>query len=247
MRLPFIGLAAVAGLGLLMAQPAQASLMVTMTDSTGGSFHCVDNGGVCDFSGATDQLLTLNNTVGAFQVTGTISVSSTGLVNLLSLVNFGATNTTGAAATLNMWVSDTDFTAPVASIQGSAGILFSNAVGSGASTLDFFADNANTQGANLTNAPGTFLFGATQTPLTNPQQFLGNDSALFSDLNLFSMTEVAHINLIGGGSFTDFGMNMQSSPTPIPAALPLFATAVGGFGLYGRWRKRKSAALPLAA
>lgn len=245
LKLPY--LAAVAGLGLLIAQPAAANLMVTMTDSTGGSFHCVDNGGVCDFSGAADNLLTLNNTVGAFQVTGTISVSSSGLINLLSLVNFGATNTTGASATLNMWVSDTDFTAPVGQIVGSAGILFSNAVGSGPSSLEFYADTGNAQGANLTNAPGTFLFGATQTPITNPQQFLGNDSALFSDLNLFSMTQVAHINLIGGGSFTDFGMNMQSSPTPIPAALPLFASAVAGAGALGRWRRKRKDALSLAA
>jgi len=229
-------------LGLVAAQPANAVLMVTMQDELGATFHCVDNGGACDFTGAANNLLTLNNTVGNFQVAGTISTSSSGLLNLLSLVNFGAVNTDPLGAhTLNMYVSNTDYLGPVSQINGSASILFSNAVGSGPSSLDFYADTANVQGANLINTPGVLLFSALQTPTTNPQAFLGNDSAAFFDANLFSMTQAAHINLKGGGSFTDFSQNMQSSfsPVPVPAALPLLGSVVAGFGAFGAWKRRR--------
>src|SRR6185436_9825334 len=89
----FAAAVAVVAAGATLAQPANAVLMVTLDDGLGATFHCVDNGGACDFSGAANNLLTLNNTVGAFQVAGTISTSSSGLLNLLSLVNFGAVNT----------------------------------------------------------------------------------------------------------------------------------------------------------
>src|SRR5580765_2323414 len=116
-------------LGIVAAQPANAVLMVTMQDELGATFHCVDNTASCDFSGLASNLLTLNNTVGSFTVTGTISTSQSGLLNLLSLVNFGATNNDTAAHTLSMYVSDTGYQGPVAGIASSAGILFSNAVG----------------------------------------------------------------------------------------------------------------------
>lgn len=241
MRMKMLGLA-VAALGL-MAAPANAVLMVTLQDELGATFHCVDNGGACDFSGAASNLLTLNNTVGSFQVAGTISTSQSGLLNLLSLVNFGAVNTDTVAHTLNMYVSDTNYVGPVSSIAGAAAILFSNAVGSGPSSLDFYADTANTQGANLINTPGVLLFSALQTPTINPQAFLGNDSAAFSDANLFSMTQAAHINLIGGGSFTGFEQNMQSvSSVPIPAAGFLLGGVVAGAGVLSRFRRKRSGA-----
>ena len=42
------------------------------------------------------------------------------------------------------------------------------------------------------------------------------------------------INQDQAGSWTS-----QVSQTPLPAALPLFATGLGAFGLFGWWRKRK--------
>src|SRR5262249_44996763 len=37
---------------------------------------------------------------------------------------------------------------------------------------------------------------------------------------------------------------LKSPPTPIPAALPLFATALGGLGIVG-WRRRKNSRLAM--
>jgi hypothetical protein len=41
----------------------------------------------------------------------------------------------------------------------------------------------------------------------------------------------------------NFGLVPQVSETPLPAALPLFATGLGAFGLLGWRRKRKNASL----
>jgi hypothetical protein len=46
-----------------------------------------------------------------------------------------------------------------------------------------------------------------------------------------------------GGCAADFGTVSQWSETPLPAALPLFATGIGGLGLLGWRRKRKAQAV----
>jgi hypothetical protein len=45
----------------------------------------------------------------------------------------------------------------------------------------------------------------------------------------------------GNFIITEFALDAQ--PTPLPAALPLFATGLGALGLLGWRRKRKAAAL----
>lgn len=45
--------------------------------------------------------------------------------------------------------------------------------------------------------------------------------------------------------FVDLTQNTAWA-TPLPAALPLFATGLGGLGLFGWRRKREAAALPAA-
>jgi hypothetical protein len=45
----------------------------------------------------------------------------------------------------------------------------------------------------------------------------------------------------GSGFFVRSG-NLEIEPTPLPAALPLFATGLGALGLFGWRRKRKDAA-----
>ena len=77
--------------------------------------------------------------------------------------------------------------------------------------LQFWADSANTQGANLTSTPhGSLLETVTGTPATNPDSFSGSNLAGFINGSPFSMTEGASLALIGGGSITGFNQSMET-------------------------------------
>ena len=49
-------------------------------------------------------------------------------------------------------------------------------------------------------------------------------------------------SITGPGIFEADNFSLDVTPTPIPAALPLFATGLGVMGLFGWRRKRKIAA-----
>jgi hypothetical protein len=78
------------------------------------------------------------------------------------------------------------------------------------------------------------------------------DSSIFSTINTadYSNTAQLFFDFTEAGAFfsADSGHNYSSaaigpSTTPIPAALPLFATGLGALGLLGWRRKKKAAAL----
>jgi hypothetical protein len=50
---------------------------------------------------------------------------------------------------------------------------------------------------------------------------------------------ITPLNLSSGGDPVPFSLTADLTPTPVPAALPLFATGLGGLGLLGWRRKRK--------
>jgi hypothetical protein len=58
-----------------------------------------------------------------------------------------------------------------------------------------------------------------------------------------SLNTVVSFNHGSAPSYNDVSWNTVAvSATPIPAALPLFASALGGLGFIG-WRRRRAAAL----
>ena len=137
-------------------------------------------------------------------------------------------NENGVPATIKLLASDTDFIGPVSAINNSGSLTFNSNVGAPLSTLSFWADPLNTQGANPTNTPGTLLESVSGSAATDPDSFSGSLITPFSALGPYSMTEGASLSLRGLGSITGFNQSMEStSPIPEPST---WAMLIIGFG-----------------
>jgi hypothetical protein len=228
-------LAALAG-----AHPAYATLQLSIS-ANGSTFTCADGELSCDLSGAAKNLLTVDTSVGGAFVQLTLATSTFGAPNELTLSSSNIINESGAPIDIKLLAGDIGFVSPVSFIKNSASLTFADAVGSPASTLQFWADPLDTQGANPNNTPGVLLFTTTGTPLVNPDSFEGTVTTPFAASAPFSMTEGASLNLIAGGSVTGFNQNMQSGIIPEPSTWAMMV--IGLLGLAGL-RRRSRFALP---
>jgi hypothetical protein len=234
-----ISLAALIAAWAGAATPAEARLQLSI-NANGATFSCFDGELSCDVSGGANNLLVIDTTVGGAFVQLTLA-QSTFAPNELQLSSSNIENLSGAPITVTLVAGDTGFAAPVTFIRDSGSLTFNNAVGSSASTLSFFADAADAQGANPLNAPGTLLESVSGTPTTNPDSFAGSNLAAFTALSPFSMTEAASLNLTTGGSITGFNQSMESG-VPEPKTWAMLVLGFGLMGLYGA-RKRRTARL----
>ena len=166
----------------------------------------------------------------------TLAQSTFGTHNSLQLSSSSIENTGLAPITVKLLASDTDFDPPVSFIRNSASLTFNEAVGSGQSSLQFWADATNTQGANPNNTPGTLLETVFGTPLTDPDSFSGSNLAGFIAGVPFSMTEGASLNLIGGGSITGFNQSMTSG-VPEPSTWVMLVAGLIGLAWVGTKRR----------
>lgn len=78
---------------------------------------------------------------------------------------------------------------------------------------------------------------------------IGLESTFRSSRDFFTLLDVpllandtVMLKIFGGGDWTGMDMTVDFSPTPLPGALPLFASGLGALGLLGWRRKRKQAA-----
>jgi len=92
-----------------------------------------------------------------------------------------------------------------------------------------------TTGLNDYIGPGTFVAVAVGQTLTSTSGSNSIDSAL--GLSVGAEIDVTYDFMTTGAA----GWGADGTATPIPAALPLFATGLGAFGLLARRGKRKSA------
>jgi hypothetical protein len=220
---------------ILASAPAAARLQLSI-GANGAVFTCFDGELSCDQSGGANNLLTIDQTVGNAFVQLTLAQSTFGKVNTLQLSSSSITNEGLAPLNIKLLASDTNFDAPVSSIRNSASLTFNDAVGSLASSLQFWADPLNAQGANPNNTPGALLETVFGTPLTNPDSFSGSNDVAFKSASPFSMTEGASLNLIGGGSITGTNLSMNSA-VPEPSTWAMLLMGFGGLMLFG-FRKR---------
>lgn len=225
-------------LAAIGASPAKATLQLSIS-ANGQTFTCADGEASCDQSGGANNLLVIDTTIGGAFVEVTLALSSFGASNELELSSSSIVNQSGAPIDVKILASDTSFTAPVSGIRESSSLTFNNAVGSPASTLQFWADSANVQGANPNNTPGTLLFTATGTPITNPDSFDGTNMSVFDSASPFSMTEGASLNLVAGGNITGFNEAMQSTAIPEPKTWAMLALGFGAMGLLAMRKARK--------
>ena len=223
---------------VLGANPAAATLQITIEDvTTGASFSCADGQAGCDLGGGANNLLTLNDTVGNFFVSGTLSTSTTGTVNNLQMSSFSIVNNGSTTDTIRIVVSDTNFVGPVNSINESGSLTFNENIPAPQSSLSFYADPNNAQGAPGT--PGTLLFTAFGTPLTDPDSFDGTHQSPFVTSSLYSMTEVANLSLRAGGSVTGLNESMLSQAIPEPKTWGMLLMGFMGMGALAFRRSRK--------
>jgi hypothetical protein len=215
--------------------PAYATLQLSIT-ADGQTFTCSDGELSCDQSGGANNLLTINTSIGGAFVQLTLTQATFGATNELELSASSIVNQSGAPLTISLEASDTGFVNPVTHINDSGSLTFNDAVGSGQSSLAFFADHANGQGAPGT--PGTLLEQVFGAPLTDPDSFAGSNDAAFLANAPFSMTEQANLTLISGGSITGFNQSMTSSAVPEPSTWALLGIGFATMALAGVKRRK---------
>ncbi len=222
---------------VLGAAPASARLQLSISDGT-STFTCFDGQLSCDQSGGANNLLTIDQTIGNAFVEITLAQSTFGAHNSLQLSSSSIINNGGTPLTITLLAGDNSFLNPVSFIRNAASLTFNDAVGSGQSSLAFWADAGNAQGANPNNTPGSLLEQVFGTPLTDPDSFSGSNVAAFLANSPFSMTEGASLALKAGGSITGFSQSMTTG-VPEPGTWALMGVGFGLMALFGVKRSRK--------
>ena len=230
-------------LAAIGAAPAHATLQIAFTDGT-NVVTCAD-GQACDLAGPTNNIIILNETVGAFHIIGTVAASSSALGDdNLQFSTSLIQNTGPTLGHLSIIVGDNNFIGPVDAINESASLTFNNATGSGASTLRFFADPANGQPAGVgLNIPGALLFTTSGTPTEDPDSFAGTNTSPFTAGGLFSMTETANLALKAGGSITGFNESMATTAIPEPRTWVMMGLGFAALAFAGFKRKHERLAI----
>ena len=211
--------------------PAEARLQLSI-GSGASTFTCFDGELSCDLSGGANNLLTIDTTVGGAFVQLTLTQSTFGAHNSLQLSSSNIENTLAAPITVSLLASDTGFTSPVSFVTNSGSLTFNDNVGASDSTLKFWADVTDTQGANPSNTPGTLLESVSGHAATDPDSFSGSLVSPFDANAPFSMTEGASLVLRADGSVTGFNQSMTTG-VPEPSTWALLIVGFAGLAWAG--------------
>lgn len=220
------------------ASPASARLQLSI--AVGGStFTCFDGQLSCDQSGGANNLLIVDQTVGGAFVQLALTQSQFGAPDELQLSTSNIENLTAAPITITLTASDTGYAAPIRAINNSASLTFNSNIGAPDSTLTFFADTLDGQGAPGT--PGTLLESVSGHAVTDPDSFSGSRITAFDADAPFSMTESASLVLRADGSITGFNQSMESTPVPEPSTWAMLGIGFAALGFAGYRRRNRLA------
>ena len=220
------------------ASPASARLQISI--AVGGStFTCFDGQLSCDQSGGANNLLIVDQTVGGAFVQLALTQSQFGVPDELQLSSSNIENLTAAPITITLTASDTGYTAPIRAINNSASLTFNSNIGAPDSTLTFFADVLDGQGAPGT--PGTLLESVSGHAVTDPDSFSGSRITAFDADAPFSMTESASLVLRADGSITGFNQSMESAAVPEPSTWVMLGIGFAALGFAGYRRRDRLA------
>jgi len=220
------------------ASPARAGTVeMSITDITAGATSGVIVGTPTVYGSTVD----FNGTVGAWNAADALGFSvNLGGAVALELVPFIRTfNTTD---TLHIVLSDNGFTTPTASINlALAGTLDLCSVGTCTVTIKNFFSTTNALFAETTQVDGDFI--STATFLTQNVTVAGPPTTPYSltiDMT-FTETQASPAGPVWSTvSNINNGVNLVF--TPVPTALPLFASGLVGLVLLAWRRKRKASA-----
>jgi hypothetical protein len=234
------GLAAT-GLAICLCAPANATLQIAI-DVNGSIFTCSD-GAACDQSSTPNVLQLANQSIGGVTVNGSIQSSGTS-PDFLNTSSLSVINTNTFSVPIEVTVGQTGFPGPVIAVDfaGAGTWQFAAPVGAPASdvTLSWFADAANTQGANSAgDTPGTLLGTFASTAAGTVDSFNTNGAHPFVAAGPFSMTEDASGTLAPGGQLINRGQNMVAV-VPEPQTWALMVLGFTGLGYVGFHRSRKA-------
>ena len=216
------------------ASPASARLQISIS-AGGATFTCFDGQLSCDQSGGANNLLIVDQTVGGAFVQLALTQSQFGAPDELQLSTSNIENLTAAPLTITLQASDTGYAFPVKAINNSASLTFNSNIGAPDSTLTFFADTLDGQGAPGT--PGTLLESVSGHAVTDPDSFSGSRITAFDANAPFSMSEQAVLSLRADGSITGFNQSMESTAVPEPATWVMLGLGFAALGLIGARRQ----------
>ena len=176
----------------------------------------------------------INGTIDGVAISGGYAVSDSFTLSQASTVtgvNFGAWNYPDVTMASVHWGIATASGIYTDTATATVTSVLTGGIGSGFFPVS--ADSFSTGSVSL--AAGTTYYLVLQNAVADPLSH-----PFFWDINNGPSTATQlNGSPIGSESFQIIGNNV--SATPLPAALPLFATGLGAFGLLGWRRKRKNA------